>query len=488
MVAFSGGKATRERDDSMPASAVQLELPRDMIRFLRLLIVLACLALTPQVWAASSVTLFRLFLLDGGVLVSYGEFVRHEDGVVFSMLAGGPSESPRLQAVTVPSDLVDWPRTERYAESARYQRYAETRGGEDYLILTNEVAAALNGIALSADPRRALALAEAVRERVAAWPQSHYGFRSQDIREIVSVLDQAVLSLRAATGANAFDVSLFAMAGPPPLEPVLGMPTVIEQIDQAFRLAAVATVASDRVALYETALALSSDVHPLLPAADAAIFRQAAQRQLEEEVAADRRYADLSRRLLTRATRAAARADVGEIEQILVALPREDVRLGARRPGIVQALSAMLRSRLGDAQYLRLRRDQWALRRASYRQYERSVGSSLLVLVGSTPSLDAIRDLRGPDPEALLALRAQLSGGAEHLERMPTPEYVRDVHEQLIGAWRFAENAVTARFDAITGTDTTVAWEASSSAAGALMMIARVQRELLTLLEQPQLQ
>ena len=85
-------------------------------------------------------------------------------------------------------------------------------------------------------------------------------------------------------------------------------------------------------------------------------------------------------------------------------------------------------------------------------------------------------------------LKSQLSGGAERLERMRTPEYLRDVHERLIGAWRFAENATRARYDAISNADATAAWEASSSAAGALMMLARVQQDLTALLTPPRLQ
>jgi len=128
------------------------------------------------------------------------------------------------------------------------------------------------------------------------------------------------------------------------------------------------------------------------------------------------------------------------------------------------------------------------LTRETYRQYQRSVGSSLLLLVKSTASLRAIRTLDGPSPAQLVALRSQLSGGAERLERMYAPEYLRDVHERLVGAWRFAENAARVRFEAISNADATAAWEASSSAAGALMMLARVQQELTILLSPPRLQ
>jgi hypothetical protein len=459
-----------------------------MAAVLRLFIVVACLAVPAVVSAAPDVTLFRLFMLDGSVLVSYGEFVRLEDNVIFSMPVGGRPDRPRLQVATLRADLVDWPRTERYAASARYQRYAETRGEDDFQRLSNEVAAALNAIASSTDRQQALVLAERVRQTVAAWPQSHYGYRHNDVREIVSVLDQAVSSLRAAVGANPFELSLVALVGPPELEPMLGMPNIREQLDQVLRLATLTTSPSDRMALLQAALGLIGEAGAALSPADTASLRRNAERLMRAELAADKRYADLSRRMLSEAARAAERADSRTVDGLITRLPQEDAKLGRARPQLVEALNTSLQARLNDARRLRLLRDQWALRRPTYRQYQRNVSSSMLMLAKSTAALEAIRALEGPAPERLVALRTQLRGGAERLSRMHTPEYLRDVHERLIGAWRFAENATTARFNAVSQADSSAAWEASSSAAGALMMLARVQQDLQALLSPPRLQ
>src|SRR4030095_14103705 len=159
----------------------------DMARVVSVIVGCLCLAALGRPAFASDATLFRLFLLDGSVLVSYGEFARVDDRVVFSMPVAGISEQPRLQVASVRAALVDWPRTERYSASARYQRYASTRGEDDFRILSNQVARALNDVALSSNRQQALALAEKVRRDVAEWPQSHYGYRSNDIREIVAV-------------------------------------------------------------------------------------------------------------------------------------------------------------------------------------------------------------------------------------------------------------------------------------------------------------
>jgi hypothetical protein len=350
------------------------------------------------------------------------------------------------------------------------------------------VADALNAIASSSDRRQALALAERARQRVAEWPQSHYGYRHNDVREIVSVLDQAISTLRAAAGANPFELSLVALAGPPEIEPLLGMPTLRQQLDQVLRLATLTTAPSDRMALLQAALGLIGESGTALAASDAEALQRNAQRQIRAEIGFDKRYSDVSRRLIEQATRAAERADSRAVERVLARVPEEDRKLGGRRPQLIEALNASLQGALSDARQLRLLRDQWTLRRAAYSEYQRSVGSSLVLLSRSTPMLEAIRTLEGPRPDRLIALRTQLSGGAERLQRMHTPEYLRDVHDRLIGAWRFAENATRARFDAVSQADATAAWEASSSAAGALMILARVQQDLQTLLSPPKLQ
>jgi hypothetical protein len=454
----------------------------------RLIVLILCLAVSGVAWAAPEATLFRLFLRDGGTVVSYGEYVRLEHSVVFSLPVGGTADKPRLQVTSLPSDLVDWPRTERYAASARYQRYAATRGEEDYERLTAQVAAALSGIAEHTDPLEALALAERARQLAADWPGTRLGYRGEDISEILGVLDDAISSLRAATGSGAFDLAFVALPLAPPLEPVLGMPGIHEQLDQIFRLAALSSSPSEKMALLEAALARVSEVGPELPPEDAAIFRHAAEARLRDERETNRRYTDLARRLMARALRAAGEAKVSDVQGVIAQVPREDDRLGQRRPAVIESLTASLSDRLSDARILRLRRDQWALRLPIYREYERVVGSSVELLVDAIPALDAIRSLEGPDPERLVGLRAQLAGGAEYLERVGTPAYLREVHERLIGAWRFAESAASGRFDAVSEVDPAAAWQASSSAAGALMMITRVQQDLRAIMEPPTLQ
>lgn len=63
--------------------------------------VLLCLSIPRASGAASNAMLLRLFLRDGATLVSYGEYARVDDRVIFSMIVGGSTEQPQLQAVTL---------------------------------------------------------------------------------------------------------------------------------------------------------------------------------------------------------------------------------------------------------------------------------------------------------------------------------------------------------------------------------------------------
>ena len=59
----------------------------------------------PRRRGAADATLFRLFLTDGTSLVSFGEYARVADRVIFSMPVGGPIDQPRLHVVTLPASV-----------------------------------------------------------------------------------------------------------------------------------------------------------------------------------------------------------------------------------------------------------------------------------------------------------------------------------------------------------------------------------------------
>jgi hypothetical protein len=451
-------------------------------------VVLVWLAAAPSARAATDATLFRLFLRDGASVVSYGEFARLDDQVVFSMPVGGPADQPRLHVVTLPSSQIDWARTERYAASARYQHYADTRGEEDFQRLSSDIARVLNEVALATDKNAALTQAEHARNTLSDWPASHYGYRQRDVREVVALLDEAISDLKASAGRSDFNLALVATPEETGYEPLLGAPTVAEQVTATFRVAQLAPRVADRISLLQEALALIAEGRASLPPAEASRLRHMAEDQIHEEIEIDQQYAELSRRLLVSAADAAGHARIADVERLLNQVSKEDERLGGRRPEVVQSLSTALQLWLENARRLRLLQDQWQIRRASYRTYQRAIGSQLMQLVKIEPSLDAIRRLAGPSPTTLVTLRSRLSGGADRLQRMAVPEDLRATHQLLVSAWRFAESAVDIRYSAVNSGDVGIAWQASSSAAGAILMVTRVQHDIRALLEPPRLQ
>jgi len=421
-------------------------------------------------------------------VVSFGEFARLDDQVVLSMPVGGPTDQPRLHVVTLPSSEIDWTRTDRYAAAARYQRYAETRGEDDFQLLSSDIARVLNEVAYATDKDAALTRAEEARKTLADWPATHYGYRERDVREVVSLLDEAISDLRASAGRNDFNLALVATPEETGYEPLLGMPGIAEQIDATFHVAQLAPRVADRVSLLQEALALIEEAGALIPAVEASRLRRTAEDQIHAETVVDQRYSAMSRRLLASASNAAGQARTADVERVLNQVSKEDVRLGGRRPEVVQALSAALQVQLDNARRLRLMRDQWQIRRASYRDYQRAVNGQLLQLVKMQPSLDAIRQLAGPSPSTLATLRGRLAGGADRLQRLAVPEELRGTNDLLVSAWRFAETAVEIRYRAISSGNVAIAWQASSSAAGAMLMVTRVQHDIRALLEPPRLQ
>jgi hypothetical protein len=293
--------------------------------------------------------------------------------------------------------------------------------------------------------------------------------------------------LRAAAGISAFDLSIVAMVADVPLEPLLEMPAPRELFDQIIKVAALTDRSADQISLLQTALLLLDEARAEIPVAEATILRTAVEQQVRQELTIDERYAQLTKRSLQSAARAAARARVRDVEAVLLNVGTEDERLGKRRPAVVQALNASVQAELEAARKLRLLRDRWMLRRSLYREYDRAVASPLLQLVKAQPALDAIKRLEGPPPDVLATWQARLAGGAERLQRTGVPVDLRAAHELLIGAWQFAEKALRARHEAISLGNLSTAWEASSAAAGSLMLLSRAQSEIRALLEPPQL-
>ena len=425
---------------------------------------------------ADDTPLFRVILKDGTAVLSYGEFARVGDRLVFSMPIG-LARPLRLQLVNLPLSAVNWESTAQYADAVRYARYVATRAEADFAVLTGQVAAALNDIAVTKDPARRLRIAQDTRRLLAGWPRDHYGYRSRDIREMDGLLEQAISELRAAAGEQTFDLSLVAMIEPPAM-PTLPDPTPAQTIEQALIVARLSDVPAERLALLRGVLGVIEESGDAVPKEWARLARLSAKATLEHEIETERRYDDLSRKTMEAAAKAAARADVHGVEKVLRDVDRRDEDLGRLRPEAMSALVAALRAKLDATRRLRLMRDQWALRSAEFRAYQREIRSPVDRLARLQQELEEVRALAGPPVGELPGLAARAEQVARQLARVAPPAALSAAHATLLSAARLASEAMSVRRKATVTGDVTGAWNASAAAAGSILMLAQARQQI----------
>src|SRR5690606_15015953 len=98
---------------------------------------------------------------------------------------------------------------------------------------------------------------------------------------------------------------------------------------------------------------------------------RAIERRLGEERRTTQAYASLRERVIARASRLAATADVRALIDLRTDAVRRDERLGGRRPVEMTALLAHLEAQLAAARELRLALDRWEARRPILEAYRR---------------------------------------------------------------------------------------------------------------------
>jgi hypothetical protein len=452
-----------------------------------------CLSLAASAWLAcatpafaDSVTLFRVFLNDGTAIVSYGEYARVGDRLVFSMPIGAvdanAAADPSLHVVNLPVSAVNWTATEKYAESARHAHYMANSAESDYAALAGDVAATLNAIVLATDARARLNMAVDARRRLATWPRDHYGYRAADVGEMLGLLDEAISGLRVAAGETSFAIDLVAAAPPPPdpldRVPMLRTPSAAEAIAHAIAAAKTTDIAADRVSILRGVVAALDNPRNALSAAWARPTRRWALHTISEEARIEKAYGALTSTALTRATAAAGRADVRAVERVLATVVRRDAQLGRKRPDEINALIEQVRVQLDAARRLRLARDQWHERASSYRAYKRNIAPVLASMVRAQRSLDDIKHLAGSDAAVLVGLGDRLATDGRALDVVAVPVELKPAHALLTNAVKLAETAVKTRRHAAVSGELQLAWDASSAAAGSMMLLSKAQEDM----------
>lgn len=435
--------------------------------------------------AAESVQLFRVFLNDGTAIVSYGEYARVGDRIVFSMpigaVEGSGAGDPSLHVVNLPVSAVNWTATQKYTESARHTHYMANRAESDYATLAGHVASTLNAIVLAKDPQARLSLAMDARRRLATWPKDHYEYRADDVREMLGMLDEAISGLRVAAGETSFTIDLVAASPTQQMRDQMALlraPTAAEAILLSVAAAKATDIALDRVSILRGVIAAIDNPRNTVPAEWAAPTRRWALHTIAQEAKTEKAYAALASATLARAIAGAARADVRAVENVLVSVTQRDATLGRKRPEEINALIGQVRIQLDAARRLRLARDRWQEHAASFRVYGRSIAPVLDAMVRARRTLDDIKRLAGSDAGTLVTLSDRLTSHSKSLNVLAVPDELKAAHALLISAVNLADTAVKTRRQATMSGELQLAWDASSAAAGSMMLFNRAREDM----------
>jgi hypothetical protein len=437
--------------------------------------------------ADDNATLLRVFLRDGTSLVSYGEPARVGERVVFSMPTDA-SPNPPLHLINLPADRVDWERTDRYANAARANQYLKTQAESDYAALTSQLADTLNEVAGTTDAAQRLSIVERARSALVEWPRNHFNYRSAEVRQMVGMLDEAIADLRAASGGPRFDLSLTAFSEPPPVtERLLPPPTLQQAIEQVLNAARAVDSSIERTSLLTTALSSIDRERGSLPADWVAATRPGVEAAIATELRVDRAYRLLTDAVMASADRRAKSADVRGIERLLARVQLRDRELGGTRPEAVSALVAAVEAKLDAARRLRLARDRWELRLPVLAAYGTAIRAPFALFAQLKPALEDIKSLAGSSPAALTMLDRGTAKLVELMSGIAPPEELAAAHALMVSAAQMAANAVNVRREATLANDMDRAWNASSAAAGALMLGTKARTDILALLSPPKL-
>ena len=155
-------------------------------------------------------------------------------------------------------------------------------------------------------------------------------------------------------------------------------------------------------------------------------------------------------------------------------------------PADVAALLATLDVKLDAARRLRLAQDAWVVRKEILDKYWREIRAGMDRMIGVREWLVAVRQLAGPSPGALKRLSELVTEAQRDFSRVQAPPEVAAAHSTLVAAAGMALRAATIRLEAVRSGSMDTAWQASSAAAGALMMLDQATLELRRITRAPQ--
>jgi hypothetical protein len=224
-----------------------------------------------------------------------------------------------------------------------------------------------------------------------------------------------------------------------------------------------------------------------LPVEWATTTRTTVRREIATEARIDRSYQALTTRMTSLADQRARNADVLGVERVIARIYRRDEWLGGMRPDTVNALVATVEERLDAARRLRLARDRWALRAPDLATYRAAISRPLDIFAQLRPALEDIKSLAGSSPSTLERLDRLVAWILKRASEISPPDELTGAHAVFVSAVHMAENAAIIRREATLASSVERAWDASSAAAGALMLGTRARSDMRAVFRPPQL-
>ncbi len=447
-------------------------------------IVVVLLVLTSAAHAQSApsarpaVDTFRIFLREGRVLSSYGEFAQVDTDLVFVVAQGQKGLVETHDLMTIPVAAVDMARTSAYAVAVRKAEYALNRGEKEYQSFVTDISKAVAALEASDDRDRRLGIAMVARKRLLSWSEDHFGYRAADVRQLASIMDEVVLELQAASGVSHFSIELIASVAPPPPIPLLPALTPVETVSMALVAALATDVGVEKLALLRSA----SRVADSLPEAGDSLRLEVA-RLLADEIRVDAAYRTLLRAALTRADGAVRQGRPAVIRRLILDVEREDADLGRRRPRDVAPVIRRLWSESGLAVDQKNAFDRWALVKDQLRAYDTRLRGAQQVWSRHTSTLTLIRSGQRANRDHLDAAMREFTELAQALKEWVPPAELEEVHGIFQSAVQFARQGLELGQRLSVAANLDISRNASSAIAGAELLRKRGVASLATAIE-----
>jgi len=127
------------------------------------------------------------------------------------------------------------------------------------------------------------------------------------------------------------------------------------------------------------------------------------------------------------------------------------------------------------------------LRAPDLRRYRLAIGTPMDLFSELQAPLESIKSLAGSSPPTLTFIQRRVARILNLVSGIVPPEEMAAAHALLVSAVQLAGHSAEIRREAILASDMTRAWDASSAAAGALMLAARARADIQSALRLPQL-